>query len=188
MSRSPSCIRKGFVLTVSAICQKKNDNAVGRRTGPQWTRCRRGPSFFAPPHRRSPASFRPSTRPAILPTQSVRQLPPGRFLLAGSATSRRIADTSQKSRCRALFQPGPGWSRCTSCIGRRSHRPGIGVGSTHEQYMANKWRSLHRLMAAALGVPPSVCTPAECRWMYQKRGGSWRVIGVDFKCQIRCFN
>src|SRR5664280_2503648 len=37
------------VLTVSAICQKKNDSAVGQPADPQWTRCRRGPTAFPGP-------------------------------------------------------------------------------------------------------------------------------------------
>src|ERR1700720_4158838 len=38
-----------FVLTVSAICQKRNDSAVGQPADPQWTRCRRFPTAFPSP-------------------------------------------------------------------------------------------------------------------------------------------
>src|SRR5664279_2414953 len=37
------------ILTVSAICQKTTDSAVGQPAGPQWTRCRRGPTAFPSP-------------------------------------------------------------------------------------------------------------------------------------------
>src|SRR5581483_5664580 len=35
-----------FVVTVSAICQKRNDSVVGQLAGPRWTRYRRGPTAF----------------------------------------------------------------------------------------------------------------------------------------------
>src|ERR1022692_1036665 len=38
-----------FVLKVSAVCQKRNDSAVGQAAGPQWTRCHRGPTAFPSP-------------------------------------------------------------------------------------------------------------------------------------------
>src|ERR1039458_6487141 len=38
-----------FVLKVSAVCQKRNDSAVGQAAGPQWTRSHRGPTAFPSP-------------------------------------------------------------------------------------------------------------------------------------------
>ena len=38
-----------FLLTTSAVCQKRNDSAVGQAVGPQWTRCRRFSTAFPIP-------------------------------------------------------------------------------------------------------------------------------------------
>ena len=46
MERSRSRIRSALFPTVSAVCQKTIDTAVGQRAGPQWTRCRRFPTAF----------------------------------------------------------------------------------------------------------------------------------------------
>ena len=35
-----------LVLTVSTVCRKRNDNAVGQPAGPQWTGCHRCPAAF----------------------------------------------------------------------------------------------------------------------------------------------
>src|SRR5581483_4123828 len=46
MSTSRPCIGSVFVLTVSVVCQRKNDSAARQGAGPRWTRCRRFPTAF----------------------------------------------------------------------------------------------------------------------------------------------
>src|ERR1700720_599854 len=46
MWSASSYFRKRVIVTVSAICRKRNDTAVGQSAGPQWRHCRRDPTAF----------------------------------------------------------------------------------------------------------------------------------------------
>src|ERR1035438_3768706 len=102
MSRSHSCIRSVFIIKVSAVCQETNDNAVGRRASPQWTRFHRGSTASPSPTLRwqNPPCIKNvhKTRFALTKFLSLQNLVNGQYQTLGFGKLVRI-DHVASQRC-----------------------------------------------------------------------------------------